>query len=176
MLLDTMPKEGEKAPAFTAKDQDGRVVKLAELKGKKVVLFFYPEDDSPTCTVQVCNLRDNHAELKMAGYEIFGVSPEGEESHKKFARKFKLPFTLLADEGKKIINAYGVWGPKELYGRKYEGLHRTTFLIDGKGVIERVITGVRTKIHTEQILKAGKGDARIAPDARIARKRAAQSA
>ncbi|MEO8588391.1 MAG: thioredoxin-dependent thiol peroxidase [Flavobacteriales bacterium] len=152
MLLATMPKEGEKAPGFTARDQHGRVVDLAHLKGGKVVLFFYPEDDSPTCTQQACDLRDHYSALKKAGYTVLGVSPEGEASHEVFATKFNFPFSLLADEGMKIINAYGVWGPKQLYGRKYEGLHRTTFLIDERGVIERVITGVRSKIHAQQIL------------------------
>ena len=153
MLLKSMPKEGEKAPAFTAQDQDGRTVRLIDLKGKKVVLFFYPEDDTPTCTAEVCNLRDNNAALKAAGYEVIGVSPDDADSHKVFHQKFKLPFILLADKAKKIINAYGVWGPKKLYGREYEGMHRTTFLINEQGVIERVITGVRTKIHTQQILR-----------------------
>lgn len=147
-----MPKEGEKAPLFTAKDQYGNVVKLADLKGSKVVLFFYPEDDSPTCTVQVCELRDNHAALKKAGYEVLGVSPEGMESHRAFSDKFKLPYRLLADADKRIVGAYGVWGRKQLYGRVYEGLHRTTFLINEQGRIERVITGVRTRIHAQQIL------------------------
>ncbi|MBP6312935.1 MAG: thioredoxin-dependent thiol peroxidase [Flavobacteriales bacterium] len=150
-----MPKVGSIAPAFSALDQDSEMVSLAGLKGKKVALFFYPKDDTPTCTVEVCNLRDNHTALKKAGYKIIGVSPDGTASHKKFAAKFNLPFSLLADEGKKIVNAYGVWGPKKLYGREYEGLHRTTFLINEKGVIERLITGVRSKVHSQQILKDG---------------------
>lgn len=155
MLPDPMPKVGSIAPAFSALDQDGEMVSLAGLKGKKVALFFYPKDDTPTCTIEVCNLRDNNTALKKAGYKIIGVSPDGTASHKKFAAKFNLPFSLLADEGKKIVNAYGVWGPKKLYGREYEGLHRTTFLINEKGVIERLITGVRSKVHSQQILKDG---------------------
>lgn len=148
-----MPQVGSKAPSFSALDQDGEKVSLAGLKGKKVALFFYPADDTPTCTVEVCNLRDNHAALKKAGYTVIGISPDGITSHKHFATKFKLPFTLLADEGKKIVNAYGVWGPKKLYGREYEGLHRTTFLINEKGIVERLIKGVRSKVHAQQILK-----------------------
>ena len=155
MLLESMPEGGSRAPAFSALEQDGEKVSLAGLKGKKVALLFYPKDDTPTYTVEVCDLRDNHARLKKAGYNVIGVSPDDITSHKKFANKFKLPFSLLADEEKKIVNAYGVWGPKKLYGREYDGLHRTTFLINEKGIIERLITGVRSKIHAQQILKDG---------------------
>lgn len=144
---------GEKAPAFTAKDQNGNKVSLSDYKGRKVVLFFYPEDDTPVCTVQACNLRDNYTALQKQGYEVIGISPNDEASHKKFQEKFSLPYTLLADPKHAIIEKYGVWGEKNMYGRKYLGLLRTTFLIDEKGVIERVILRPRTKIHTEEILK-----------------------
>ena len=144
---------GEKAPAFTAQDQNGNKVSLSDYKGRKVVLFFYPEDDTPVCTVQACNLRDNYTTLQKQGYEVIGISPNDEASHKKFQEKFSLPYTLLADPKHTIIEKYGVWGEKNMYGRRYMGLHRTTFLIDEKGVIERVILRPRTKIHTEEILK-----------------------
>jgi peroxiredoxin Q/BCP len=144
---------GMKAPAFTGKDQNGKKVSLSDYKGKKLVLFFYPEDDTPACTTQACNLRDNYAVLQQQGYEVVGVSPNDEESHQKFKEKYGLPYTLVADPKHTIIEKYGVWGVKNLYGRKYMGLHRTTFLIDEKGVIERIILRPRTKIHTEEILK-----------------------
>lgn len=144
---------GQKAPAFAAKDQDGNTVSLKDLRGRKVVLYFYPEDDTPTCTTQACNLRDNYELLKKGGYEIIGISPNDEKSHQKFKAKFSLPFTLIADPDHKIINAYGVWGEKNLYGRKYMGLHRTTFVIDEKGVIEKVFLRPRSKVHAEEILK-----------------------
>jgi peroxiredoxin Q/BCP len=144
---------GMKAPAFTGKDQNGKKVSLSDYKGKKLVLFFYPEDDTPACTTQACNLRDNYAVLQQQGYEVVGVSPNDEGSHQKFKEKYGLPYTLVADPKHTIIEKYGVWGEKNLYGRKYMGLHRTTFLIDEKGVIERIILRPRTKIHTEEILK-----------------------
>lgn len=146
-------KEGDKAPAFTAPDQDGKKVSLKDLKGKKVVLYFYPEDDTPTCTVQACNLRDNHALLKKKGFVVLGVSPDDPAKHTRFREKFKLPFTLLADPDHKIINDYGVWGEKNMYGRKYMGLHRTTFVIDEKGVIEKIFLRPKNKAHAEEILK-----------------------
>lgn len=121
-------QEGQKAPAFTGIDQDGNKVSLADFKGQKVVLFFYPEDDTPTCTVQACNLRDNYALLKQNGFTVIGISPNDERDHRKFREKFSLPFTLLADPQRKIIDKYGVWGLKNLYGREYMGLHRTTFV------------------------------------------------
>jgi thioredoxin-dependent peroxiredoxin len=144
---------GMKAPAFTGKDQDGQKVALSDYKGKKLVLFFYPEDDTPACTAQACNLRDNYRMLQQQGYEVIGISPNDEGSHQKFKEKFSLPYTLVADPKHTIIEKYGVWGEKNLYGRKYMGLHRTTFLINEKGVIERIILRPRTKIHTEEILK-----------------------
>ncbi|MFN8242605.1 MAG: thioredoxin-dependent thiol peroxidase [Ferruginibacter sp.] len=145
--------EGTKAPAFKGKDQNGKTVSLADFKGKKLVLYFYPEDDTPTCTVQACNLRDNYGLLKKAGFEILGVSPDEEKKHKKFEAKFSLPFTLLADPDHKIIDKYGVWGEKQLYGRHYMGLHRTTFLIDEKGVIRKIFLKPRSKQHAEEIIK-----------------------
>jgi peroxiredoxin Q/BCP len=146
--------EGEKAPAFKAKDQNGNVVSLSDFKGKKIVLYFYPEDDTPTCTVEACNLRDNYKILEKHGLVVLGVSPDNEIKHKKFEEKYSLPFTLLADPDKKIIEQYGVWGEKNLYGRKYMGLHRTTFLIDEKGIIKKIFKKPKSKIHSEEILKA----------------------
>ena len=145
--------EGMKAPAFKGKDQNGKDVSLADFKGKKVVLYFYPEDDTPTCTVEACNLRDNYALLRKEGFEVLGVSPDDSKSHKKFEQKFSLPFTLIADPDHKIIDSYGVWGEKQLYGRKYMGLHRTTFLIDEKGVVKKVFLKPRSKQHAEDIVK-----------------------
>lgn len=146
--------EGTKAPAFKGKDQNGKAVSLAGYKGKKLVLYFYPEDDTPTCTVQACNLRDNFGLLRKAGFEVLGVSPDEEKKHKKFEAKYSLPFTLIADPDHTIIDKYGVWGEKQLYGRKYMGLHRTTFLIDEKGIIRKIFLKPRSKQHTEEILKA----------------------
>src|ERR1700749_1586154 len=147
---------GMKAPAFKGKDQNGKAVSLSDLKGKKVVLFFYPEDDTPTCTIQACNLRDNYSLLKKEGFVVLGVSPDDEKKHKKFEAKYSLPFTLLADPGHKIIDKYGVWGEKLLYGRKYMGLHRTTFLIDEKGIIRKIFLKPKSKQHAEEIVKAWK--------------------
>jgi thioredoxin-dependent peroxiredoxin len=144
---------GQKAPAFSGKDQQGNKVSLSDYKGQKVVLYFYPEDDTPGCTAQACNLRDNYAELQQQGYAVIGVSPNDTASHQKFADKYSLPFPLLADAQHTIIDKYGVWGEKNLYGRKFMGLHRTTFLINEKGVIERVILRPKTKVHTEEILR-----------------------
>lgn len=144
---------GQKAPAFSGKDQHGNKVSLGDFKGRKVVLYFYPEDDTPGCTAQACNLRDHYTELQRQGYAVVGVSPNDVASHQKFAGKYSLPFPLLADPQHTIIDKYGVWGEKNLYGRKFMGLHRTTFLIDEKGVIERVILRPKTKVHTEEILR-----------------------
>lgn len=143
---------GDKAPPFTASDQDGKKVSLKDLKGKRIVLYFYPEDDTPTCTVQACNLRDNYALLKKNGYTVIGVSPDDPKKHTGFRKKFDLPFTLLSDPDHKMITAYGVWGEKNLYGRKYMGLHRTTFVIDEKGIIERIFLRPKNKAHAEEIL------------------------
>jgi len=149
----TQLQVGEKAPLFSGKDQDGTTVSLKDFRGRKVILYFYPEDDTPTCTTQACNLRDNYSALKKAGYEIIGISPNDEKSHQKFKTKFGLPFTLVADPQRRIIETYGVWGEKKLYGRTYDGLHRTTFVIDEKGVIEKIILRPRSKVHAEEILK-----------------------
>jgi peroxiredoxin Q/BCP len=149
-------KEGEKAPSFSGKDADGNKVSLADFKGRRLVLYFYPEDDTPTCTVQACNLRDNIALLRSEGLAVVGVSPNDEKSHKKFETKFSLPFPLVADPNHKIIDRYGVWGEKQLYGRKYMGLHRTTFLIDEKGVIRKIFLKPRSKQHAEEVVKAWK--------------------
>jgi peroxiredoxin Q/BCP len=145
-------KEGDKAPAFSGVDQDGKKVSLADFKGKKVVLYFYPQDDTPTCTVQACNLRDNFTLLRKNGFEVIGVSPDDEKTHKKFETKFTLPFTLLADTGLKIIAKYGVWGPKQMFGNKYMGLLRTTFVIDEKGIIRKIFLRPKTKTHAEEIV------------------------
>lgn len=144
---------GQKAPAFTGVDQDGKKVSLSELKGSKVVLYFYPEDDTPTCTIQACNLRDNYSLLKKNGFTVIGVSPDVEEKHQKFREKFQLPFTLLADPQHKIIEKYGVWGEKNLYGRKYMGIHRTTFVIDENGMIQKIFLRPKNKAHAEEIVK-----------------------
>lgn len=149
-------EEGKKAPAITGKDQDGNKFSSADLKGKKWVLYFYPEDDTPTCTVQACNIRDNFSLLKKAGIEIIGVSPDEEKKHKKFQQKYDLPFTILADPEHKIIDKFGVWGEKQMYGRKYMGIHRTTFLVDEKGTIKKVFLKPKSKMHVEEIMQAWK--------------------
>ena len=146
-------KEADKAPDFTGRDESGNSVSLKALKGKKVILYFYPADDTPTCTTESCNLRDNYPKLKRKGYEVFGISADDEKSHQKFIKKFSLPFSLIADTDKKIINAYDVWGSKTVFGKTYDDLIRTTFVIDEKGKIEKVIRDVKAKIHTEQILE-----------------------
>lgn len=147
-------QEGDKAPAFKGKDQDGNTISLSDLKGKKLILYFYPQDDTPTCTVQACNLRDNFALLRKEGFTVVGVSPDEIEKHKKFESKYQLPFTLVADPSHTIIDKYGVWGEKQLYGRKYMGLHRTTFLIDEKGSIRKIFLRPKNKQHAEEIVKA----------------------
>jgi peroxiredoxin Q/BCP len=150
----TILTEGSKAPAFKGNDQDGKPVSIADYKGKKVVLYFYPEDDTPTCTVQACNLRDNFGLLKKNGFTVLGVSPDEEKKHKRFENKYKLPFTLIADPSHAIIDKYGVWGEKQMYGRTYMGLHRTTFLIDEKGVIRKIFLKPKSKQHAEEIIAA----------------------
>lgn len=148
--------EGLKAPSFTGKDQNGNKVSLSDYKGQKVALYFYPEDDTPTCTEQACNLRDNFSILKNEGIVVLGVSPDDENKHKKFEKKFSLPFTLIADPKHVILNKYGVWGPKQMFGNHYMGVHRTTFLIDEKGVIKKIFLKPRNKQHAEEIIKAFK--------------------
>lgn len=145
-------KTGDKAPTFSLFNQDGKLVSPENFKGKKLVLFFYPKDNTPTCTTEVCNLRDFYAELKQVGYEVIGISPDSVKSHKKFIEKQNLPYTLLADESLEAAKAYGVWGEKQLYGRKYMGILRTTFLIDEKGIIQKIFTKVIAKDHANQIL------------------------
>ena len=150
----TQLTEGKKAPAFKGKDQNGKIVSLSDFKGRKLVLYFYPEDDTPTCTIQACNLRDNFSLLKKNGFIVLGVSPDEGKKHKKFEAKYDLPFTLIADTDHKIIDSYGVWGEKQLYGRTYMGLHRTTFLIDEKGIVKKIFLKPKSKQHTEEILNA----------------------
>ena len=149
-------KEGDKAPGFTAKNQNGKNVSLSDFRGKKVVLYFYPEDDTPTCTIEACNLRDNYSLLKKEGFVVLGVSPDDEKSHKKFEKKFGLQFLLLADPQHAIIDKYGVWGEKQLFGRDYLGLHRTTFLIDKEGFIRKIFLKPQNKDHAEEIINAWK--------------------
>jgi peroxiredoxin Q/BCP len=144
---------GDPAPLFEAKDQDGNTVKLSDYKGKKVVLYFYPKDDTSGCTAQACNLRDNKEALQKAGYEVIGVSTDDEKSHQKFINKHSLNFTLLADTDKQIVELYDVWKEKSMYGRKYMGTVRTTFLINEQGIISDIISKVDTKQHASQILK-----------------------
>jgi peroxiredoxin Q/BCP len=144
-------KEGMKAPGFEGIDQNGKTIKLENYIGKKVVLYFYPKDNTTTCTTEACNLRDNHDSFLKKGYVVIGVSPDSEKSHKGFAAKFYLPFPLIADTSKKIVNDYGVWGEKQMYGRNYMGVIRTTFIIDEKGKIEKIITKVESGEHTKQI-------------------------
>lgn len=146
-------KAGMKAPAFAVNDQDGNLVKLADFAGKKLVVYFYPKDMTPGCTAESCNLRDNYKMLQKQGYEVLGVSSDSEKSHQKFITKEKLPFSLLADVDKKMHAAYGTWVEKSMYGRKYMGTARTTFIINEKGIIDEIIEKVDTKNHTEQILK-----------------------
>jgi thioredoxin-dependent peroxiredoxin len=143
---------GTSAPHFKTKDQDGNEVKLSDFKGKKVVLYFYPKDMTPGCTAESCNLRDNYKALQKAGYEVFGISSDDEKMHKKFITKEKLPFRLLADVDKSVHHLFGTWVEKSMYGRKYMGTARTTFIIDEKGVISEIIEKVDTKNHADQIL------------------------
>lgn len=149
----TTLKPGDKAPAFSGVDQLGQPLRLADFAGRKLVLYFYPKDDTTGCTAEACSLRDDHAALRHAGYEVVGVSPDKAAKHKKFADKYDLPFRLLADPEKEAANAYGVWGRKKFMGREYDGILRTTFLIDEKGVIRRIISDVRTKDHAAQVLE-----------------------
>ncbi len=145
---------GDPAPDFEAFDQNGNLSRLQDLRGQKVALYFYPKDDTSGCTAQACNLRDNQAELRAAGIKVLGVSIDGEKSHQKFAAKYDLPFPLLVDEDKKIVEAYGVWQEKSMYGRKYMGTMRHTFLLDEQGNIEKIITKVDTNNHAAQLLGA----------------------
>jgi len=143
---------GDKAPNFSVPDQDGNTITLNDYKGIKLVVFFYPAANTPTCTVEACNLSDNYKDLQKAGYEILGVSADTQKKQQNFRKKFNFPYPLLADEDKEVINAFGVWGPKKFMGREFDGIHRTTFVIDEKGIIDRVITDVKSKEHAGQIL------------------------
>lgn len=168
-----MLKVGDKAPDFTVNDQDGNPVKLSTLRGKKVVLYFYPKDMTPGCTAEACNLRDNYKTMVKKGYEILGVSTDSEKSHQKFIEKEKLPFRLLADTEKSIHDSYGTWVEKSMYGRKYMGTARVTFVIDEKGFIEDIIDKVDTKNHVSQILESKIEDtAKLAVQKKAAKKTA----
>ena len=146
-------QQGDKAPDFTSKDQNGNTVTLNDFKGKKVVLYFYPKDSTPGCTAEACDFRDNYQGLKAQGIEVLGVSIDDEKSHQKFITKYDLPFTLLADTDKSIVEAYGVWAEKSMYGKKYMGTNRATFIIDEDGNIAHIITKVDTKAPTAQVLE-----------------------
>ncbi len=148
----TLLKEGTKAPVFTGINEKGEHVSLKDFKGKKLVLYFYPKDNTPGCTAESCDLRDNYQSFLKKGYEVLGVSPDSVKSHVKFITKFDLPFSLLADEDHSIAEAFGAWGEKSMWGRKYMGVLRSTFVIDEKGVIEKVIDKVDTKAHSAQLL------------------------
>lgn len=150
----TQLKEGQKAPLFKGIDQNGKPVSLTDYKGKNVVLYFYPEDDTPTCTIQACNLRDNYSLLKQHRFVVLGVSPDDVTRHQEFEKKYDLPFTLIADPKRKIIEKYGVWGEKSLYGKKYIGLHRTTFIIDESGKIKKIFLRPRSSQHAAEIIKS----------------------
>ena len=146
-------KKGDKAPAFTGTDQQGKQVDLDAYRGRKVILYFYPKDDTPGCTAEACNLRDNFSELASRGFDILGVSPDPEASHRKFISKYELPFTLISDPNKKILRLYDAWGTRKMYGKIYQGVLRKTYVIDEVGVIMAVIDQVKTKDHTRQILE-----------------------
>ena len=149
----TTLQKGDKAPDFSGFDQDNKFHQLEDYAGKKLVVFFYPKADTPGCTAEACNLRDNFERFKVDNYELLGVSADSPKAQAKFKTKFHLPFPLLADEDKSVIEAFGVWGPKKFMGREYEGINRTTFVINEDGIIEEVISDVKTKAHAAQILK-----------------------
>lgn len=143
---------GDKVPDFKATDQDGNAVSLSDYSGKKLIVFFYPRANTPGCTAEACNLRDHYAALQKAGYSLLGVSADSEKKQANFRNKYEFPFPLLADEDRQVIEAFGVWGPKKFMGREFDGIHRKTFLINGEGIVERVIDKVKTKDHAAQIL------------------------
>jgi peroxiredoxin Q/BCP len=149
-----MLQVGKPAPDFTLQDQDGKSVTLSKLKGSPVVLYFYPKDDTPGCTKEACSFRDESARFKKKKAVVLGVSPDDTKSHAKFAKKFELPFSLLADVGNKICEAYGVWKEKNMYGRKYMGVERTTFVIDGKGIVRQIFSKVKVDGHSDEVLEA----------------------
>lgn len=146
-------KVNDKAPNFEAKDQNGDIVKLSDYKGKKLVLYFYPADNTPTCTTEACNFRDNYSQLKKQGYEVIGVSPDSERKHQNFIKKFELPFTLISDPDLVVAKAYNVYGPKKFMGKVSDSIHRETFIINEEGVIEKIIEKVVSKKATEQVLE-----------------------
>ncbi len=148
----TTLKIGDTAPDFQALDNAGNTVKLSDFRGKKLVIFFYPKASTPGCTMEACNLRDNYKRFQSLGYELLGVSADTAKRQQNFIDKHELPFKLLADVDKVVINAFGVWGPKKFMGKEYDGIHRTTFVVDENGIIEEVILKVKTKAHTEQLL------------------------
>ena len=150
----TTLQAGDQAPAFSGTLQDGSTVSLSDYAGKKLIVFFYPKDDTPGCTAAACSLRDHYGDLRKEGYELLGISPDSPKKHLKFIDKYELPMPLVADEDHKIMDAFGVWGPKKFMGREYDGVHRTTFVIDEEGKIARVITKVKTKTHAAQLLQA----------------------
>jgi thioredoxin-dependent peroxiredoxin len=143
---------GDKAPDFNSIDQNGNKISLSDFKEKKLVLYFYPKDDTPGCTAQACNLRDNYEMLQSKGYEVIGVSADNESKHRKFIEKYNLPFPLMADTDKEVCKAYGIWGPKKFMGKSFDGIHRTTFIISETGIIEEIITKVDTQQHTNQLI------------------------
>lgn len=147
-------KEGDKVPAFSGIDQDGQTITPAQFKGKKWVIYFYPHDNTPTCTTQACNIRDNYKLLKKENIDIIGISTNDEKSHQRFIKKFKLPFPLIADTAHKIADLFGVWFPKKFMGREFLGMHRTTFLMDENGIIRKIIHKPKSKIHVQEILAA----------------------
>ena len=149
----TQLKIGDKAPLFTGTDQDGKSISLSDFRGRKVILYFYPKDNTSGCTAEACSLNDSYSSLTEKGFEVVGVSPDSANSHLKFIAKYNLAFNLIADTEKKILEAYGVWAEKKLYGRTYMGVVRTTFIINANGIIERIITKVNTKDHAKQILE-----------------------
>ena len=146
-------KEGDKAPDFAVPNQHGEIIKLSDFKGKRLIIFFYPKDLTPGCTLESCNLRDNYEKLKSLDFEIVGVSADDEKKHTRFIEKFSLPYDLLADVNKVMLNAYGVWGEKKFMGRTFDGIHRTTFIVDKEGNVEKIINKVKTINHTNQILE-----------------------
>ncbi len=147
-----MLEVGAKVPNITVKDQDGKELNLSNYKGQKLIVYFYPKDDTPGCTAEACNFRDNYSELQKQGFALIGVSPDEEKKHLKFIDKYDLPFPLIADTDKSLANAFGVWGPKKFMGKEYDGIHRTTFIINEEGEITHVISKVKTKDSTQQIL------------------------
>ena len=149
----TTLKKGDKAPDFSALDESGKLHKLADYKGKKLVVFFYPKANTPGCTAEACDLRDNFSRFEANNFALLGVSADSQKAQAKFKDKFEFPFPLLADEDKSVIQAFGVWGPKKFMGKDYDGIHRTTFIIDENGIIDEVISDVKTKEHASQILK-----------------------